>query len=157
MFLNTWQREFATTLKILRQMPPEKAGFKPQAEKTKSAMDLATMFVGELGIVGMTVAGKIEFGGGPPKFSSYPEIVSTYESTFKTMLAKVQGMSEADWNSLVTAPVGPKKMGEVRKADMMWLMLMDSVHHRGQFSIYLRLVGAKVPSIYGPSGDEPWT
>jgi uncharacterized damage-inducible protein DinB len=47
-------------------------------------------------------------------------------------------------------------MAEVRRADMLWLMLNDSIHHRGQFSIYLRLVGAKVPSIYGPSGDEPW-
>jgi uncharacterized damage-inducible protein DinB len=47
-------------------------------------------------------------------------------------------------------------MADVRKADMLWMMLSDSIHHRGQFSIYLRLVGAKVPSIYGPSADEPW-
>jgi uncharacterized damage-inducible protein DinB len=47
-------------------------------------------------------------------------------------------------------------MGEVRRADMLWTMLSDSIHHRGQFSVYLRLVGARVPSIYGPSGDEPW-
>lgn len=33
---------------------------------------------------------------------------------------------------------------------------VDSVHHRGQFSVYLRLAGGKVPSIYGPSADEPW-
>jgi uncharacterized damage-inducible protein DinB len=35
-------------------------------------------------------------------------------------------------------------------------MLHDQIHHRGQFSVYLRMVGGKVPSIYGPSGDEPW-
>jgi uncharacterized damage-inducible protein DinB len=29
-------------------------------------------------------------------------------------------------------------------------------HHRGQFSVYLRMVGAKVPSIYGPTADETW-
>jgi uncharacterized damage-inducible protein DinB len=34
---------------------------------------------------------------------------------------------------------------------------MDAVHHRGQFSVYLRLAGAPVPSIHGPSTDEPWT
>jgi len=32
--------------------------------------------------------------------------------------------------------------------------LMDEVHHRGQLTVYLRLAGGKVPSIYGPSGDE---
>ncbi len=93
MFLNTWQREFATTFKILKQLPPDKANFKPAADKTKSAKDLATMFIAELGVADGVVKGKV----------------------------------------------------------------MDSVHHRGQFSVYLRLVGAKVPSIYGPSGDEPWT
>ena len=157
MFLDTWQREFATTLKILKQLPPDKAKFKPPADKTKSAMDLATMFIGELGVIGMVLKGKIEFGGPPPSFENYQDLLSAYESTFRSMVPKVQGMSEAEWNSMITAPIGPKRIGEVRKADMMWLMLMDSVHHRGQFSVYLRLIGAKVPSIYGPSGDEPWS
>ena len=31
-----------------------------------------------------------------------------------------------------------------------------SIHHRGQLSAYLRPMGAKVPAIYGPSGDEMW-
>ena len=156
MFLNSWQREFATSLKILKQLPADKAGFKPAAEKTKSAKDLATVFIQELGVVDGVVKGKIDFGGQMPAFGTYADVLNAYESTFKSMFPKVQGMSEADWNSKITAPVGPKQMGEVRRADMMWLMLMDSVHHRGQFSVYLRLVGAKVPSIYGPSGDEPW-
>ncbi|MBI1804940.1 MAG: hypothetical protein HY033_12270 [Ignavibacteriae bacterium] len=156
MFLNTWQREFATTLKILKQMPADKANFKPAAEKTKSAKDLATMFIAELGVVDGVVKGKVEFGGQMPAFPTYADLLTAFEGTFKSVVPKVQGMSEADWNSKITVPVGPKQMGEVRRADMLWLMLMDSVHHRGQFSVYLRLVGAKVPSIYGPSGDEPW-
>jgi uncharacterized damage-inducible protein DinB len=36
-----------------------------------------------------------------------------------------------------------------------WGNLMDEVHHHGQLTLYLRLAGGKVPSIYGPSGDEP--
>ena len=156
MFLNAWQREFGTTMKILKQLPADKASFKPAAEKTKSAKDLATVFIQELGVADGVVKGKIDFGGPMPSFATYADVLNMYESTFKSMVPKVQGMSEADWNAKITAPVGPKQMGEVRRADMLWLMLMDSVHHRGQFSVYLRLVGAKVPSIYGPSGDEPW-
>jgi uncharacterized damage-inducible protein DinB len=30
------------------------------------------------------------------------------------------------------------------------------VHHRGQLSVYLRLLDIPVPSIYGPTADEPW-
>ena len=156
MFINSWQREFGTTLKILKQLPAEKADFKPAAEKTKSAKDLATVFIAELGAIDGVTKGKIDFGAKMPPFSTYADVLSAYENTHKSMVPKVQAMSEADWNSMITVPVGPQKMGEVRRADMCWLMLMDSVHHRGQFSIYLRLVGAKVPSIYGPSADEPW-
>jgi uncharacterized damage-inducible protein DinB len=36
-----------------------------------------------------------------------------------------------------------------------WFELFDHIHHRGQFSVYLRLAGARVPSIYGPTADEP--
>jgi uncharacterized damage-inducible protein DinB len=35
------------------------------------------------------------------------------------------------------------------------LMIRHEVHHRGQLSVYLRLAGGKVPSIYGGSADEP--
>lgn len=52
--------------------------------------------------------------------------------------------------------VAPKKMADLRKMDVLWMTVMDMVHHRGQFSVYLRLVSAKVPSIYGPTADEPW-
>ena len=39
--------------------------------------------------------------------------------------------------------------------EMMWGLLFDAIHHRGQLSTYIRPMGGKVPSIYGPSGDDP--
>ena len=44
---------------------------------------------------------------------------------------------------------------QIRAIDALWAELHDQIHHRGQFSVYLRLAGAKVPSIYGPTADEP--
>ncbi|HET6273677.1 MAG TPA: DinB family protein [Bacteroidota bacterium] len=158
MFLNTWQREFATTMKILRQLPSDKADFKPAAQKTRTAKDLAGVFIAEMNVVDGVAKGQIDFGNTsgftPP--ASYADLLSTLESKQKEMVTKVKTLSETDWNSSMPFPVGPKQMGQVRKGDILWSMLMDSVHHRGQFSVYLRLVGAKVPSIYGPSADEPW-
>ena len=156
MFMQAWEREFGTTLKILKQLPAEKADFKPTSDKTRSAKDLATVFISEMGVIDGVVKGKVEFGSPSPKFGSYPEILKAYEQMHKSMVPKVKAMSDADWSAKIGVPVGPGKMGEVRRADMLWLMLNDSIHHRGQFSVYLKLVGAKVPSIYGPSADEPW-
>ncbi len=38
--------------------------------------------------------------------------------------------------------------------EILWLLLFDAVHHRGQLSTYIRPMGGRVPSIYGPSADE---
>jgi uncharacterized damage-inducible protein DinB len=156
MFLSTWEREYATTIKVVRSFPAEKQDFKPTAEKTKSAKDLAFVFVGELSIVDGVTKGQIDFMNFPKAPATYAEVLSQLESTQKQMVEKVKAMPESDWDSPMKWMIAPKTMADVRRADVLWTVLMDSIHHRGQFSIYLRLVGAKVPSIYGPSADEPW-
>jgi uncharacterized damage-inducible protein DinB len=52
---------------------------------------------------------------------------------------------------------GPKQMSDLRRLDVLWFLLNDHIHHRGQFSVYLRMAGGQVPSIYGPSADEKWS
>ena len=66
------------------------------------------------------------------------------------------GINDAQLNTTVKFMTGPKKMSDLRRMDVLWFLLNDQIHHRGQFSVYLRMAGAKVPSIYGPSKDEPW-
>jgi len=156
MFLTGLEREVHTTLKVLKSYPNEKLDWRPH-EKSRSARDLAWVFASEMGIIGMAIDGKIDFSQPFPKApSSMKEIVAGLENNFKTISERVRKMSDADFNSSIKFPVGPGKMGEFRKADVMWFTTMDHVHHRGQFSVYLRMAGAKVPSIYGPSADEPW-
>jgi uncharacterized damage-inducible protein DinB len=66
-------------------------------------------------------------------------------------------MSEQAFNAPFTILAGAGgKTNTLRRADVLWMFAMDQVHHRGQFSVYSRIAGASVPSIYGPSGDEPW-
>ncbi|MCH7491495.1 MAG: hypothetical protein IID05_12465 [Gemmatimonadetes bacterium] len=38
---------------------------------------------------------------------------------------------------------------------LLWEFVLNSIHHRGQLSTYLRPMGGKVPAIYGPSADDP--
>jgi uncharacterized damage-inducible protein DinB len=61
-----------------------------------------------------------------------------------------------DLDGTVVFMVGPRQKGDVPLADFVEFMLGDQIHHRGQLSVYLRMAGGKVPSIYGPSADEPW-
>jgi uncharacterized damage-inducible protein DinB len=156
MFINTWEREFQTTLKILKAYPTDKINLKP-SEKSKSAKDLAWTFVAEEGVIIDGVCkGKIDFASMPPAPATFQEVISMYENSHKSNVNKVKALTEAELNSPIPWMVGPKQPGQVRRADVLWTAVMDNVHHRGQLSVYLRIAGAKVPSIYGPTADEPW-
>jgi len=85
------------------------------------------------------------------------EVISTYEKAHAALVERLKQTPEAELNQTVKFMTGPKQMGDMRKMDVLWFMLMDSVHHRGQLSVYLRMADGKVPSIYGPSADEPWS
>jgi len=156
-FIEVWEREFQTTLKLLKHYPADKLSLKP-AEKSRSAKDLAWTFViEEQTLMGGALSGTFDFQNSPKPPSTLAEIISAYERGHKEMVEKVKRLPDADFNKTVQFFTGPKQMADMRKADVLWTGIMDTIHHRGQLSVYLRMAGAKVPSIYGPSGDEPWT
>src|SRR5438552_10514781 len=66
MFLQTFEREAQITLKLLRAFPADQADFRP-AEKSRTAKELASIFVIEQGLAGRAIAGTLDFskGGGP--------------------------------------------------------------------------------------------
>ena len=155
MFLQNFERECQTTSKLLKAFPANKGDFKP-TEKLRSAKDLAWAFVGEQRLADKALKGKIEMGGSPPAPATITEVISEFERQSKETIAKASRASEDDLNRTVQFPIGPGKMGTFRAMDILWITLNDQIHHRGQLSVYLRLVGGKVPSIYGPTADEPW-
>lgn len=155
MFLQAWEREFQTTLKVLKGYPKEKLDLKP-AEKSRTAKDLLWTFVVEEKVIDGVMKGQVDFMNLPKPPATLGEIVSAYEATHREIGQKLKAITEQELNTAIPFMVAPKQMGKVRRGDILWMMLMDSVHHRGQLSVYLRVAGAKVPSIYGPSADEPW-
>jgi uncharacterized damage-inducible protein DinB len=73
------------------------------------------------------------------------------------MSDRVRKVDDAQLNTTVKFVTGPKQMSDLRRMDVLWFLLNDTIHHRGQFSVYLRMAGGKVPAIYGPSADEKWS
>jgi uncharacterized damage-inducible protein DinB len=64
-------------------------------------------------------------------------------------------MNDAAWDRTANFNVDGKSVWQAPAGDMLFGFLFDAIHHRGQLSSYLRPMGAKVPSIYGPSADDP--
>ena len=84
------------------------------------------------------------------------DLIPILEKAHADAVSKVKELSTEALDGQTTFPSGPGQMGQFRIMDLLWTPLLDMIHHRGQLSVYLRIVGAKVPSIYGPTADEPW-
>lgn len=155
-FKHTFENEYRTTRKLLHAYPAAKAEMKP-AEKMKSAKELAWMLtLNQMVVVPTLEVEKLDGSGLPKPVEKWEEILATFDKAHKDTVARLGRITDAEWNGSLQMPTGPKQMGSMRRGEALWLFLHDTIHHRGQFSTYLRLAGAKVPSIYGPSADEPW-
>ena len=155
-FANVYAQEHATTLKVLRAFPQERASYKPH-ERSSSALQLAWTFVMENNLALAALRGPVRIEGRmPPPPPTFAEVLAAYEASAGELMKTLTGTPDSRLGETVQFPTGPGQIGDVPVAELLWFTLMDSVHHRGQLSVYVRCAGGKVPSIYGPSADEPW-
>ena len=83
------------------------------------------------------------------------ESIAAFEKNASELQARVAALDDAGWERKVRLVVEGKVVWETTLGDMLFGFLFDAIHHRGQLSSYLRPMGGKVPSIYGPSADDP--
>ena len=151
-YLSLRRREFETTLRVLQAYPDDQAQMRPAA-RSRTAAELAMTLANEERVI----TALLETGGANPSAwirdipSSMAPIISTWRQAAAKnddMLAK---LSAHDFARTVDFYGRPLSL-----SDALWVELLDHIHHRGQFSVYLRLADAKVPSIYGPTADYAW-
>ena len=142
--------EFATTMRVLKAYPEDKLDMRP-AEKSRSARELITTLIGEEYVCGEVMRGEELYAHrGRDWPDSLNEMLELFNQVHNEVQATIANSPDAELKRVVDF------WGhQLRVLDILWLELHDQIHHRGQFSVYLRLVGARVPSIYGPTADEP--
>jgi uncharacterized damage-inducible protein DinB len=156
LFPSAYEREHATTLKVLRAFPAEQSAFRPH-ERSSAALQLAWTFVIEERMMLLAINGESVVGSGfPAPPDSWEKVLDAFQEQHARLLERLRSATESDYAGTVQFFVGPNQMGDIPTYAFLWSMLSDQIHHRGQLSVYLRLAGGKVPSIYGPSADEPW-
>jgi uncharacterized damage-inducible protein DinB len=83
------------------------------------------------------------------------EILDAHEKSIKTVREILPILDDARLMTNWSAVLDGKPVMTMPKAMLLRaIMLNHWIQHRGQLGVYLRLTGAKVPSSYGPSGDE---
>ena len=156
-YADVFAREHATTMKVLNAFPAECASYQPH-ERSNTALKLAWTFVVENNVALGALRGPLQLEGRfPPPPATFGEVIAAYDKSARDLMDTLESTPDSRLGETVRFFTGPKQMGDVPVIDLLWFMLMDSIHHRGQLSVYVRCAGGKVPSIYGPSADEPWS
>jgi len=157
-FLDVFEKEHATTMRVLRAYPTDRLDLKPHA-MCKDARTLAWMFAAEPAMMERALTTGLDFSKAPsrpPAPDSFDAVLSAIEDGHQRVVRIVRNMRDEELHDTLKFFVAPKTIGDIEKGQFLWMLLHDQIHHRGQFSIYLRMAGGKVPSIYGPTADEPW-
>jgi uncharacterized damage-inducible protein DinB len=156
--LKEFEEQAPVTRKFLERLPEDRLTWKPH-EKSMSAGQLAF----HLAFVPGGVIQFVQNSPAPaPDFASFPqpasrqEILDKFEesiATVKDLLPKLDdGKMRETWRMVQ----GDKEVLAVPRAQFIRdIMLNHWYQHRGQFSVYLRLLNVPVPASWGPSADEP--
>lgn len=152
-FLKRWEGEQRAFREVLQAVPDDQLDYTPHERSTKAGNLAWQIALEQQTLAGMLENGSLRFEM-KPRPSSTAEIVDAYEQASGRLRQQLQNHEEARWNSNVDFVMGGNVIGNDRVENYLWGFLFDMVHHRGQLTAYLRPMGAKVPSIYGPSADS---
>jgi uncharacterized damage-inducible protein DinB len=155
--LRELEQESATTRRVLERVPSDKLSWKPHPK---------SMSLGELALhVAMSPAycsawalkDTMQFsgGGGLPQPKTVEEILAAHDEGVAKTRETISQIGDEGMHANWQAVAGGNTIFAMPKAALIRSIVMNhTYHHRGQLSVYLRLLDVPVPSIYGPSADE---
>jgi len=152
LYLLSLQREQPLTARVLAAVPPDRGDYRP-APESRAALDLAWhIAMVEIRFLNAVAAGEFNYAGSerPAGVKTGAEVARWYAESCERSLARLtplgseQLLKVLDFRGLFQFPA----------VVYLQFALNHTIHHRGQLSVYLRPMGAKVPSIYGESYDD---
>ncbi len=151
-YVDRRRAELPAFLRVLQALPAGNPGYKPH-ERSPSAEQLVWTLTKELkASLDVATQHRAEWDPAPPP--PLPEMLRSFEQWSNELIDRVSSMDETAWNRTAQFYYQGKLVSEQPASQFLWFILFDAIHHRGQLSAYLRPMGGKVPSIYGPSADE---
>jgi len=155
--LQEFEQEAATTRRVLERVPSDKLAWKPHAKSMSLgtlAMHIAT---GPGFLTDWATQESTTFtGGSESDAKSTSDILAAHDAGAAKAKSNISAIGDANLGKMweFKTPDGKTVMTMPKAALLRTLALNHIYHHRGQLSVYLRLLDVPVPSIYGPSADE---
>lgn len=148
------KQELTKFVNVLKALPQGRLDYRPDP-KARTAAELAWVLAAEeKALVSLLETGVVEWKEAPPP-ARVEDIVAAFEKSANVVNDRLDRIDEAGWQKKARFLMGEAPAWEDTIENFVWGFLLDAIHHRGQLSTYLRPMGGKVPSIYGPSADDP--
>lgn len=157
-FTRELPHEAISTRKMLARIPQDKMDWKPH-EKSMSLGQLAS-HVAEIPAYVTSVMTQSVLDFNPETYrpmivENAADLVTLFDKNLEEAMRHLQGASDEhmlqEWT---LSKAGTPMLVLPRIGAMRGFVMSHFIHHRGQLSVYLRLLNIPVPSIYGPSADE---
>lgn len=149
--------EMRITRRLLERVPSDKPDWKPHP-KSFSLAHLAQLVARMPGWNTLTIredALDLSKGAGYTNQST-AELLALFDTNVREARAAIAEATDADLAKPWSLTMGDKVLMSMPRGVVVRQNINHLVHHRGQLSVYLRLLDVPLPSIYGPTADEPW-
>ncbi len=157
--LPEFDREMGLTRKLLDRVPDGQFDWKPHP--TSVSLGRLAEHLAEFPLWATMTMTQSELDMMTPRPADYTspatgaEVLAMFDTNLKAARANLVNKTDGEFDAPWTLKAGGKEMFSMPKASVMRTFVLNHmVHHRGQMTVYLRMLGVPIPSIYGPSGDE---
>jgi uncharacterized damage-inducible protein DinB len=150
------EQEGQSTLRMLERLPMDKLDWSPHPKSlTLGRLAWHVVAIPALA-VGLINAGRFDItNAGPPPMPENPEFVETFRGNLKAIRAKLAEMDDVALKTpFAIVRDGDELMHPPTIVFLRQIMMNHQYHHRGQLSVYLRMLDVPLPAIYGTSADE---
>ena len=153
--LPEFDHEMATTRRVLERVPSEKATWKPH-EKSFAIGHLAQLLSWMPGwIANALTETKLDLATAPKySFEKTETLLAGFDANVAAARAALEKVADTDLDVNWSLTQGDRALMTVKRRDILRNTISHLVHHRGQMTVYLRLLDVPVPMVYGPTADE---
>ena len=156
--LAEFDAEMASTRRLIERIPFEKAQWKPHPKSfalghlTQLVAWMPGWIASTLREPVMDIAGGGEGGG--YTFEKTEKLASMFDANVQKARAALEAVTGGALDETWTLRMGPRTLMAMPKREAVRQHMNHLCHHRGQLTVYARLVDVSVPMIYGPTADE---
>lgn len=157
MLLKEMEEEAQTTRKMLERIPNDKFNWQPH-EKSMTIKSLATHIAEIPAWVAMAInTDELDFAKTPYEpedINNTGELLALLERSLAEGRSELEKTNEAVLAELWTLRNGEQVYSVRKKVEVIRMAYCQTVHHRAQLGVFLRLLNIPIPGSYGPSADE---